>query len=104
MNQLNTAGIKECFPDSSETFPAETKNGKLSVALEELRHELIGGLLYTHSRANSNTNRILEAASFLYALIEILKEKGIITIEELDERNVKVGSVWKSGFSARAWA
>lgn len=46
----------------------------------------MGGLLYTHSRANANTHRILEAASFLYALIELLEEKGIITIGELDER------------------
>ncbi len=30
-----------------------------------------------HSRANSNTNRILKAASFLYALIELVQEKGI---------------------------
>jgi len=64
----------------------------------ELRNEMVRGLLYTHSRANSNTNRILEAASFLYALIELLREKGIITIEELDKRKVKVGKRLKKRF------
>ncbi len=52
-------------------------------ALRILRQELSGGLLYTHSRANANTSRILEAAAFLYALID-LDEKGIITIAEAD--------------------
>ncbi len=44
------------------------------------------GLLYTHTRINDNTKKTLEAASFLYALIELLHEKGLISIEELDER------------------
>lgn len=47
---------------------------------------LSSGLLYTHTRINDNTKKTLEAASFLYALIELLKEKGIISIEELDDR------------------
>ncbi|MGH7491682.1 MAG: hypothetical protein ACREOO_04745 [bacterium] len=91
MNEEKTVEIRERSPDPDKKFPAIRKNGKLSEAIKQLRHELVGGLLYTHSRANSNTNRLLEAASFLYALIELLKEKGIITIEELDERKVKVG-------------
>lgn len=55
-------------------------------ALADLRQEVADGLLYTHSRANTNTSRLLEATSFLYALIELLAEKGLITIEELDAR------------------
>ena len=39
---------------------------------------------------NDNTKRSLEASSFAYALIEILVEKGLITIEELDERKKEV--------------
>jgi hypothetical protein len=65
---------------------AANGNGALAAALAELRHEIVGGLLYTHSRANANTSRMLEAASFLYALVELLAEKGIITVEELDAR------------------
>jgi hypothetical protein len=57
----------------------------------ELRQEVVQGLLYAHSRANANTTKTLEAASFLYALIELMSEKGLITIEELDERKRTVG-------------
>ncbi len=39
---------------------------------------------------NFNTNKTLEAASCLYALIELLNEKGLISIEELDERKKQV--------------
>jgi hypothetical protein len=62
------------------------------VLTENLRREVAEGLLYTHSRLNTNTKKILEAASFLYALIEILEDKGLITIEELDERKKIVGN------------
>ncbi|HZA23825.1 MAG TPA: YkgJ family cysteine cluster protein [Dehalococcoidia bacterium] len=58
---------------------------------DDLRQQIAEGLLYAHSRANSNTTRTLEAASFLYALIELMGEKGLITIEELDQRKRVVG-------------
>jgi len=63
---------------------------ELNAALEKLRDELVGGLLHTHNRANANASRALETASFLYALIEILQEKGVLTIEELDARQEQV--------------
>jgi Fe-S-cluster containining protein len=53
-------------------------------------YEVAEGLLYTHSRFNTNTMKILESSSFLYALIELLNEKGLLTIEELDERKKQV--------------
>ena len=53
--------------------------------------EVAEGLLYTHSRLNANTKKTLEAASFLYALVELLDEKGLIAIKELDERKQVVG-------------
>ena len=49
------------------------------------------GFLYIHSRINANTAKTLEAASFLYALVELLSEKGVIGIEELDRRKWEVG-------------
>lgn len=61
-----------------------------SLPLESLREEVAGGFLYAHSRANANSNKILEVASFSYALIELLSERGLITIEELDERKDQV--------------
>ena len=57
-----------------------------SDALKDLCKEMIDGLIYTHRRMSANTSKALEVASFCYALIEILDEKGLITIEELDER------------------
>ena len=56
-----------------------------------LRDEVVEGLLYTHSRLSINTGKTLESAAFLYALIELLNEKGLLTIEELDERKQIVG-------------
>lgn len=58
--------------------------------LSSLRKSLADGLLYTHSRLNANQRKTLEAASFLYALVEVLNEKGLLTIEELDARQQSV--------------
>jgi hypothetical protein len=54
--------------------------------LDTLREEVAGGLRYTHTRANANTRKLLEIASFAYAAIDLLAEKGLLQIEELDER------------------
>ena len=58
---------------------------------EILREEIAEGLLYAHSRANANTSKLLEVASFSYALMELLMERGIITVQELDERKRAMG-------------
>lgn len=52
----------------------------------DFRGEVAGGLRYAHTRANANTAKVLEVASFAYAAIEMLAEKGLISIEELDRR------------------
>ena len=57
----------------------------------QLRREVTAGLLYDHSRLNTNTAKTLETASFLYALIELMSEKGLIGIDELDARKRIVG-------------
>jgi len=56
------------------------------------RNEIAGGLLYCHSRLNSNTTKLLESASFLYALIEVLEEKGLVKIVELEEKKREVAA------------
>lgn len=61
-----------------------------STATNEIRQAVSEGLLYTHSRANANTTKTLEASSFLYALIELLEEKGLLDFDELDERKQTV--------------
>jgi Fe-S-cluster containining protein len=57
---------------------------------EHLRKETALGLRYCHKRINANTSKSLENAAFLYAAIEILIEKGLLTTEELDERKRKI--------------
>jgi Fe-S-cluster containining protein len=59
-------------------------------AIEDLREEVAQGFLYAHSRANVNSKKLLEVASFSYALIELLAERGVIAIEELDERKDQI--------------
>ena len=90
--------VNETVANDFELSVSRDSDAQLQESLAFLRTEIIGGLLYTHSRANSNTNRVLEAASFLYALIELLKEKGLISIEELDQRKVTVGERLQNRF------
>ena len=59
-------------------------------ALEELRGDVVLGLLYVHHQLGANTGKALEASSFLYALTELLIERGVITEKELDERKIVV--------------
>jgi Fe-S-cluster containining protein len=54
------------------------------------RKEVAGGLLYCHSRLNANTSKLLESASFLYALVELLSEKGLVELEELEDKKREV--------------
>ncbi|MFX0065856.1 MAG: YkgJ family cysteine cluster protein [Candidatus Hermodarchaeota archaeon] len=68
----------------------ELSNVKLNEIILAIHKELSSGLLYTHTRINTNTRKNLEAASFLYALVELLNEKGLLSIEELDERKKQV--------------
>jgi len=48
------------------------------------------GLLYSHSRITDNTRKIVQSSSFLYTLIELLDEKGFLSITEIDARRKKV--------------
>ena len=90
MERQELVMIEELPPHQSPSVPLKAIDGTAWKALGALRDEVVSGLLYTHSRANANTSRVLEAAAFLYALIELLKEKGVITIEELDARKTPV--------------
>ncbi len=58
--------------------------------ISEIRKDLCEGLLYAHARSNFNTTKILEAVAFLYAMAEMLNEKGLLSIEELDKRKREV--------------
>lgn len=58
----------------------------MQIENKNLRAEIAGGLRYTHTRANANTAKLLEVASFAYAAIGLLSESGLISVAELDER------------------
>jgi hypothetical protein len=69
----------------------ETRVEKHSTLKTDDQHQRIAdGLLYAHTRLNANQRKTLEAASFLYALVELLSERGLITIDELDARKAVV--------------
>ena len=57
---------------------------------DQLRQEIAEGLLFAHARLSENTKSTLEASAFLYGLIELLNEKGLLSIEQLDERKQEV--------------
>ncbi len=73
------------------TRDTDVGNGHQTALAEALRQEVTQGFLDAHARANRNAAKALEIASFSYALIELLQEKGLITFEELDERKRAVG-------------
>lgn len=93
-----TAPFHQCLPMGYGTMQPENKNDTPNLT-RELRQEVAEGLLYAHRRGNANTTKTLEAASFLYALVELMSEKGLITVEELDERKRVVGQRLAQQFS-----
>jgi hypothetical protein len=72
-----------------------------SVSAPALSRDWLEGFLYCHSRMNANTNKILEVGSFAYALIELLVDKGLICLEELDARKLEVFGRLKHKFTER---
>jgi hypothetical protein len=85
--------VAESRSDPSDTLLRQDvlEDGPDITISRDLRQEVAEGLLYTHTRVSQNTNKMLEASSFLYGLIELLNERGLINIGELDERKKIVG-------------
>lgn len=81
MNHALTQDHASAFTESPSSLPKEW---------ESLRQKVADGLHSTHCRANGNTAKNLEMASFLYALIELLSENDLISIETLDKRKIEV--------------
>lgn len=73
-----------------ETLANDYFGCDVAVILSKIHDTLSSGFIYTHTRSNKNTSKTLEVASFLYALIELLNEKGLISIEEIDNRKKEV--------------
>lgn len=77
------------------------ETGRDDARFEELRDDVAAGLMYAHGRENANTSKVLEVASFSYALIELLMERGVISVEELDERKRQVGQRLSEKFAEK---
>jgi hypothetical protein len=77
------------MPERNVT-PSTASPDRLTGEPRKLREEVAEGLLYTHARLSENTKTTLEAAAFLYGLIELLSEKGLISIEDIDARKREV--------------
>lgn len=95
-------GPPQSFPAEAparleETEPAAPDEQRF----ERLRNEVASGLMYAHGRDNANTSKVLEVASFSYALIELLMERGVISVEELDERKRQVGQRLSEKFAEK---
>lgn len=56
-----------------------------------VRQEIAEALFYVRARLSPGTNKTLESLSFSYALIELLEERGLIQIADLDECKKAVG-------------
>jgi Fe-S-cluster containining protein len=54
------------------------------------RREVAEGIAYLHARIGATAARALESAAFVYALIELLVERGLLTLEEVDARKRQV--------------
>lgn len=58
----------------------------LSAVLDEMHRQIKGALLYTHHRADQNTDVLREIAAHVYAAIDILVERGVIDKDQLKGR------------------
>lgn len=85
---------------TTTSLPASPTNGKMSNGIAD-RHEVAAGLRYAHFRADANTGKLLEVASFLYAAIDLLNQKGLLDLAELDERKKKAAANLVEKFSGR---
>jgi hypothetical protein len=57
---------------------------------DDLRADVARGVAYLHGRVNATAGRAFDAASFVYALVEVLAEKNLLTVVEVDERKKAV--------------
>jgi Fe-S-cluster containining protein len=68
---------------------------------DRVRAEAAEGLLYCHSRLNAEGSKLLESCSFLYGLVELLVEKNMIALPELEARKRTVAERLMNQFLER---
>ena len=74
------------------------------MSLNKNRHqieteEILEGFLYSFRQLDTNATKVYEASANIYALIELLVAKGIIGIEELDQRKKAVEKRLRDAFN-----
>jgi hypothetical protein len=72
--------------DGSPTQPVRASGA----AAAPTRREVEEGIAYLHARIGATATRALESASFVYALIELLVERGVLSLDEVDARKREV--------------
>lgn len=69
--------------------PSRPRAPRYSAA--DLRREVAEGLRYAHGRANGITGKLLDVTSFAYAAIELLADRGLLSVDELEARRKEIG-------------
>jgi Fe-S-cluster containining protein len=70
------------------TPPHDEVSGERDLA--QLERQIERGSLFTHTIVSQNADRIHEAESFLYGLMDVLLEKGLLTQDEISQAAEKV--------------
>jgi Fe-S-cluster containining protein len=60
--------------------------------------EVLQGFLYSYRQLDTNALKVYEASAHLYSLIELLVAKGVIGVEELDQRKKAVEKRLRDSF------
>jgi putative zinc- or iron-chelating protein len=66
--------------------------------------DVMWGLIYTHDRANSNTEEIEDAQATLGALFELLVARGVLTEDEIEAARKVAGEQVRARFVRRGMA
>jgi hypothetical protein len=76
------------------------ENERQETSTDDLRR----GLIYTHNRANANTAAAHQAGATLYALVELLVERGVLDRETLDARRQAAAEELRRDYVGRGMA
>jgi Fe-S-cluster containining protein len=63
-----------------------------------VHQDLVDGMLYMHNRVNSTSTKLLDSMATFTAAVELLAERGLISIEELEARKQTVAEQLAQSF------
>jgi hypothetical protein len=82
VTQKKEADALHCQQDN----PISADKNNVNTDADGGYRKILDGFLYTHARMGESTRQILESSAFLYALVEMLEERGLISVDDLDQR------------------